>query len=82
MKILYIDIGRCSECKGCIEIAPDLFRYNEITGFMEAVDLEQYDEKLVMEAIKNCPKKCIHFEEYTPSQKKADTAHPDRESVK
>lgn len=64
MKVLYIDIGRCSECKGCTEIAPDIFQYNQIAGFMEAIDLDEYDEKLVLEAMKNCPKKCIHYEEY------------------
>ncbi len=63
MKILYIDIGSCSKCFGCREIAPEIFNYNEIFGFMETADLQEYDESLVFEAMKNCPKKCIRYEE-------------------
>lgn len=62
-RILIIDIGRCSECEGCIEIAPDVFRYNEATGCMEVVELSEYSECIVWEAIKNCPKDCIYWEE-------------------
>jgi ferredoxin len=62
-RILIIDIGRCSECLGCIEIAPDVFRYNEATGRMEVIDLKDYPEERVWEALKNCPKDCIYWEE-------------------
>lgn len=65
MALLYIDIGLCSECRGCVEIAPDIFRFNPVASYMEAVDLEQYDENLVQEAIKNCPKNCIHYENHS-----------------
>lgn len=58
-----IDLGRCSECLGCIEIAPDIFRYNVDTGCMEVADLKSYQEDLVEEAMKNCPKDCIYWEE-------------------
>jgi len=72
MKVLYIDIGKCSECGGCTEIAPHIFQYNEIAGFMEAIDMKEYDEKLVFEAMKNCPKKCIHFEEYSTGRQRSE----------
>lgn len=62
-RILVIDIGRCSECMGCVEIAPDIFRYNEATGCMEVVDFSQYPEEIIWEAVKNCPKDCIHWED-------------------
>ena len=62
-RILIIDIGRCSECLGCIEDAPDVFRYNEATGCMEVIDLKDYPEERILEAIKNCPKDCIYWEE-------------------
>lgn len=62
-KILIIDLGSCSECQGCIEVAPEIFRYNEITGCMEVVDLNEYSEEKVREAMKNCPKDCIKWEE-------------------
>lgn len=57
-----IDLGRCTECAGCIEIAPEVFRYNSATGMMEVADLLRYPEDLVDEAIKNCPEDCISWE--------------------
>lgn len=62
-RILYIDLGRCSECLGCVEIAPSIFFYNEQTGCMEVVDNIDYPEDDVNEAIKNCPKDCIRWDE-------------------
>jgi len=62
-RMLIIDIGRCSECMGCVEIAPEIFRYNEATGRMEVADLTEYSLESVMEAIKNCPKDCIYWED-------------------
>lgn len=61
-KIPVIDLGRCTECGGCIEIAPAVFRYNTDTGMMEVADLIRYPEELVDEAIKYCPENCISWE--------------------
>jgi len=58
-----IDLGLCSECRGCIEIAPQVFRYNPATGLMEIIELDEYPVDLVEEAIKNCPEDCIKWEE-------------------
>ena len=57
-----IDLGRCSECKGCIEIAPMVFRFNGSTGMMEVIEDDCYPEELVNEARKNCPEDCISWE--------------------
>lgn len=57
-----IDLGLCSDCRGCIEIAPGVFRYNPATGLMEVIDCDQYPKELVEEAIKNCPEDCIYWE--------------------
>lgn len=57
-----IDLGRCSRCRGCIEIAPEVFRYNAETGLIEVVDLLVYPAETVDEAIKNCPEDCISWE--------------------
>lgn len=62
---LYIDIGLCTECKGCTEIAPDVFQFNDEKGYMEVVDSAHYDEDLVQEAMKNCPEKCIIWDKDT-----------------
>ena len=57
-----IDPGRCSDCRGCIEIAPEVFRYNDQTGMMEVVDLAFYPQGKVDEAIRFCPEDCIAWE--------------------
>jgi len=61
-KFPYIDLGRCTECEGCIEIAPAVFYYNACTGMMEVIEQDEYPEDLVNEAIKNCPEDCISWE--------------------
>lgn len=62
-RILIIDTGRCSECMGCVEVAPEIFHYNEATGRMEVIDLQHYSDEIVWEAMKNCPKDCIYWED-------------------
>lgn len=61
-KFPVIDLGRCSECRGCLEVAPDIFFYNSETGMVDVVGLAEYPEELVAEAMKNCPKDCISWE--------------------
>ena len=58
-----IDLSRCSDCRGCIEIAPRVFHYNSAMGVMEVIDFQIYPVELVDEAIKNCPKDCIYWDE-------------------
>lgn len=64
MKYPSIDLGLCSYCSGCIEIAPQVFRHNSATGLMEVIELAEYPVDLVDEAIKNCPEDCISWEKY------------------
>jgi len=58
MKKPDVDIGICSLCMGCVELCPQVFNYND-AGYIEVVELEQYPEKEVDEAIKYCPEDCI-----------------------
>ncbi len=58
-----VDIGLCSECGGCVEIAPEIFRYNEHTGLIEVIESDGYLVEDVEEAIKNCPEDCIYWDE-------------------
>ena len=58
-----IDLGACSRCGGCIEVAPEVFRFCEGSGFVAVCDLDYYDAELVDEAIKFCPEDCIHWVE-------------------
>jgi ferredoxin len=55
-----IDIGACTLCLGCVELCPAVFRYND-AGYIEIVELEQYPENDVDEAIKFCPEDCISW---------------------
>jgi len=57
-----IDLGKCNECMGCIEVAPSVFQYNKSFGFMEVVELDEYPLEDVEEAIKDCPEDCITWE--------------------
>jgi ferredoxin len=58
-----IDLGRCNGCEGCVEIAPEVFRYNRETGMIEVIDLPEYPVEKVNEAIKICPQDCISWQD-------------------
>jgi ferredoxin len=61
MKVPIIDLGECVDCEACLDLCPSVFRRND-TGYIEVVDLEEYPEEEVEEAIKNCPADCIAWE--------------------
>jgi ferredoxin len=58
-----IDLGRCSRCEGCIEIAPEVFRHNKETGSIDVIDMQEYPVDKINEAIKNCPEDCIFWDQ-------------------
>ena len=60
MKKPDIDIGACSLCMGCVEICPEVFRLND-AGYIEIIDLQEYSEKDIDEAIMLCPEDCISW---------------------
>jgi len=62
-RFVSIDIGACSACRGCIEVAPSIFTWSESGGYVEVRDLDYYDEDLVAEAIKWCPEDCIFWDD-------------------
>ena len=57
-----IDIGACTFCMACVEVCPEVFMGND-AGYIEIIDLEEYPEKDVNEAIKYCPEDCITWQE-------------------
>lgn len=57
-----LDVGQCSGCESCLEVCPQVFRRNPQTGLIEVVDVEDYSEEEVREAIKLCPADCITLE--------------------
>jgi ferredoxin len=57
-----LDVGQCSGCESCVEVCPQVFRRNSQTGLIEVVEVEDYPEEEVREAIKLCPADCITLE--------------------
>jgi len=57
-----IDLSTCSQCEGCVEVCPSVFRKNE-AGYIEVLDLSDFAEECVEEAMKFCPAGCIYWEE-------------------
>lgn len=63
MKIPVVDIGACTQCMGCVALCPEVFQLND-AGYIEVVELADYPEAAVNEAIKYCPVDCISWEEH------------------
>ncbi len=62
MKVPVIDLGECVDCDACTEVCPDVFTRND-AGYIEVIELPEYLEEELEEAIKNCPADCITWEE-------------------
>ncbi len=61
MKIPVVELGECVLCEVCVEVAPSVFRINGV-GYVEVLELPDYPEPEVNEAIKNCPADCLSWE--------------------
>lgn len=57
-----VELDKCILCGVCVEVCPTVFRENDV-GYIEVADLSDYPEEEVDEAIKNCPKDCIFWQE-------------------
>ena len=62
MKRPVVDLSTCILCEVCVEACPTVFQIND-AGWVEVAELDAYPEEDVNEAIKNCPKDCIVWEE-------------------
>ncbi len=62
MKRPAIDPGACILCEICVELAPHAFDISD-SGFVQVRTLEDYQDEDILEAVKNCPKDCISWEE-------------------
>ncbi len=56
-----INLSDCVLCEICVELCPEIFKINE-AGFIEILDIKEYDQDCIKEAAKNCPENCISFE--------------------
>lgn len=63
MKIPVIDLGLCTQCEGCLAVCPQVFRMSQANAMLEVVDLAEYPEDCVNEAIMICPADCITWED-------------------
>ena len=63
-KIPVIDLSECTDCGSCLEICPVVFKKNNELGYIEVIDLPEYPEDEVREAIGLCPVDCIAWEEF------------------
>jgi ferredoxin len=61
-KTPFLDVSECSGCESCVEVCPHVFRRNPQTGMIEVMEIEDYSEEEVREAIKLCPADCIKLE--------------------
>ncbi|MCF8076372.1 MAG: ferredoxin [Desulfotignum sp.] len=62
MKRPVIDLGSCILCEICVEVAPHAFEIGD-SGFVQVRPLDDYQDETILEAVKNCPKDCISWEE-------------------
>ena len=57
-----IDTYECSACGACVELCPDVFYINELTGKADVVDENVELDDSISQAIAYCPEKCIATE--------------------
>ena len=61
-KIPVFDPGDCVDCEACLALCPSVFKRNE-AGYIEVMDLAEYPEEEIQEAISTCPGECIKWAE-------------------
>ena len=59
---IIIDTYLCNGCGTCIEMCPDVFRYDEANGKATLIDPDPVISKEVYQAAAYCPEKCIEIE--------------------
>lgn len=57
-----IDMSECTDCESCLELCPSVFKKNKETGLIQVVDLSEYPEDDIEEAMSVCPADCISWE--------------------
>jgi len=62
MKTPVVELSDCIHCEVCTNVCPEVFRYSD-AGYVVVADMLSYPEDNVDEAIKNCPARCIRWED-------------------
>jgi ferredoxin len=60
-RIVYIDEDECIGCGSCRDICPEVFKLNEEIEKSEVIKPEGGPEKLIEEAMGECPMSCIFW---------------------
>ena len=60
-KKVIIDEDECVGCEACVELCPEVFKFNEDTEKAEVIMDEGGDEACIEEAIATCPVECISW---------------------
>ena len=63
MSTIIIDTYLCSSCLTCIEMCPEVFKLNELTGKAELIDPDQEISEEIRQAAAYCPEKCIEIKD-------------------
>ena len=58
-----IDEDECIGCEACVEICPNVFRFDEESGKALVIEDGSGDADCVDEAIASCPAECIQKDE-------------------
>ena len=62
MRAPVVELSDCIKCGVCVELCPEVFRMNS-AGYIDVIDLPDFPENEVDEAIKYCPVDCIYWDE-------------------
>ena len=62
-RILSIDTEECIACGNCGQVCPKVFRLNEALGHSEVIDPQGAPAEEILDAVEQCPVKCIHWQE-------------------
>ncbi len=60
-RILAVNMECCILCGVCTDLAPHAFELND-AGYIDVLDLDDYEDKDIREAVNNCPRHCIVLE--------------------
>ena len=60
-KKVILDEDECVGCEACVELCPEIFKFNDETEKAEVIMPEGGDEDCIEEAIATCPVECISW---------------------
>ncbi len=60
-KTLAVNMACCILCGVCTDLAPHAFELND-AGYIDVLELDDYEDKDIQEAVNNCPRHCIVLE--------------------